>query len=105
MRKAGARSDAGRASQRRRTRTLYRALAKRFHPDLASDPSEKPWREQMMTKVNDAYRAQDLAALRQLANARPSRPRRRHRPPPRHACKCWQKSKPKLTGWMSWRSC
>ena len=25
----------------------------------------------MMTKVNDAYRAQDLAALRQLADAQP----------------------------------
>ena len=23
-------------------KTLYRALAKRFHPDLAQDPSEKP---------------------------------------------------------------
>jgi len=49
-------------------RTLYRSLAKRFHPDLAADPSEKPWREQMMAQVNDAYGAQDLAALRRLGN-------------------------------------
>ena len=28
----------------------------------------------MMTKVNDAYRAQDLAALRQLADAQPEPP-------------------------------
>ena len=55
-------------------KTLYRALAKRFHPDLASDASEKPWREDMMTRVNDAYRAQDLAALRQLANEHPEPP-------------------------------
>jgi predicted nucleic acid-binding Zn-ribbon protein len=55
-------------------KTLYRALAKRFHPDLASDLSEKPWREDMMAKVNDAYRAQDLAALRQLANEHPEPP-------------------------------
>ncbi|MEP7356439.1 MAG: J domain-containing protein, partial [Anaerolineales bacterium] len=46
---------------------LYRALAKRFHPDLSADPAEKPWREQMMGRVNTAYHAQDLAALRQLA--------------------------------------
>jgi hypothetical protein len=46
---------------------LYRSLAKRFHPDLALDPSEKPWREQMMARVNDAYGAQDMAALRELA--------------------------------------
>ena len=48
-------------------KSLYRSLAKRFHPDLAANPAEKPWREQMMARVNDAYRAQDLAALRQLA--------------------------------------
>jgi hypothetical protein len=48
-------------------RLLYRALAKRFHPDLSADPAEKPWREQMMARVNTAYHAQDLAALRQLA--------------------------------------
>ena len=48
-------------------KTLYRSLAKRFHPDLATDPSEKPWREQMMARVNAAYGAQDLAALRELA--------------------------------------
>jgi hypothetical protein len=52
-------------------KTLYRALAKRFHPDLATDPSEKPWREKMMAQVNEAYRAQDLAALRRLANEQP----------------------------------
>jgi DNA repair exonuclease SbcCD ATPase subunit len=54
---------------------LYRALAKRFHPDLSADPAEKPWREQMMARVNTAYRAQDLPALRQLAgepNAAPA---------------------------------
>lgn len=47
-------------------RSVYRSLAKKFHPDLARDPAEKPWREQMMARVNDAYQAQDLAALRRL---------------------------------------
>ena len=55
-------------------KTLYRALAKRFHPDLANDASEKPWREEIMSRVNDAYRAQDLAALRQLASEHPEPP-------------------------------
>jgi hypothetical protein len=49
-------------------KALYRSLAKRFHPDLGRDPSEKPWRARMMARVNDAYRAQDLSALRQLAS-------------------------------------
>ena len=52
-------------------KSLYRTLAKRFHPDLAQDPAEKPWRETMMARVNAAYSAQDLAALRQLANEQP----------------------------------
>jgi predicted nucleic acid-binding Zn-ribbon protein len=46
---------------------VYRALAKRFHPDLSPDPSEKAWREHMMGRINAAYHAQDLAALRQFA--------------------------------------
>lgn len=58
-------------------RALYRALAKRFHPDLAADASEKPWRAQLMARVNDAYGAHDLAALRRLADERPQPP-----PPP-----------------------
>ncbi len=45
----------------------YRALAKRFHPDLTSDPDEKKWREKMMAEVNQAYSDGDLAALRRLA--------------------------------------
>jgi hypothetical protein len=52
-------------------RSLYRSLAKRFHPDLAAEPAEKPWREQMMVRVNDAYRTQDLAALQQMAGEGP----------------------------------
>lgn len=58
-------------------RNLYRSLAKRFHPDLAPDPAQKPRREQMMARVNEAYRAQDLAALKLLASEIPQPP-----PPP-----------------------
>lgn len=48
-------------------KALYRALAKRFHPDLTSDPDDKQWHEQLMAQVNAAYAARDLAALRKLA--------------------------------------
>lgn len=51
-------------------KALYRALAKRFHPDLAADPAEKDRRQSLMAEVNTVYAARDLAALRALA-ARP----------------------------------
>ena len=35
-------------------RSLFRELAKRFHPDLTSDPDEKDYRKEVMTKVNQA---------------------------------------------------
>ncbi len=48
-------------------KTLFRELARRFHPDLTSDPVEKKWREEIMTRVNQAYANRDLKALRALA--------------------------------------
>lgn len=54
-------------------RHLFRELAKRFHPDLTSDPDEKSWRQQIMTKVNMAYAQRDLKALQALAE-QPDRP-------------------------------
>lgn len=50
-----------------RIRTLFRSLAKRFHPDLTADPEEKAKREAIMAKVNQAYTARDLAMLLKLA--------------------------------------
>lgn len=52
---------------------LYRELAKRFHPDLVTDRAEKRWREEIMSKVNEAYTARDLSALQELAT-QPDRP-------------------------------
>ena len=52
---------------------LYRLLAKRYHPDLATDPAEKDWRAARMAEVNAAYAARDLAALRRL-EAQPATP-------------------------------
>lgn len=54
-------------------RDLFRELARRFHPDLTSDPDEKKWREEVMTKVNQAYANRDLKALQALAE-QPDRP-------------------------------
>jgi hypothetical protein len=51
---------------RAEVKALYRKLAKRFHPDLTTDPAEKAWREGIMAEVNQAYAASDLAALRAL---------------------------------------
>ncbi|HAY83554.1 MAG TPA: hypothetical protein DCY42_01145 [Chloroflexi bacterium] len=54
-------------------KNLFRELARRFHPDLTSDPVEKKWREEVMTRVNQAYANRDLKALRSLAE-QPDRP-------------------------------
>lgn len=48
-------------------KALYRALAKRFHPDLAADPAEKARRQTLMVQVNAAYGAHDIPALQALA--------------------------------------
>jgi hypothetical protein len=47
-------------------KTVFRALAKRFHPDLVMDPEEKRRRENIMSEVNQAYAAKDLKALEKL---------------------------------------
>jgi predicted nucleic acid-binding Zn-ribbon protein len=47
---------------------LYRQLAQRFHPDLASNPAEQAYRTEKMAAVNDAYAARSLAELQALAN-------------------------------------
>jgi len=48
-------------------RTRYRALARRFHPDLARGDEDRQLRQDMMHRVNAAWHARDLAALRALA--------------------------------------
>jgi hypothetical protein len=59
--------------QEEKIRDLFRELAKRFHPDLTSDPVEKKWREEVMTKVNQAYANRDLKTLQALSE-QPDRP-------------------------------
>jgi len=50
-------------------KSLYRELAKRFHPDLAADDAERMARGTRMAEINDAYARGDLDALRRAAGA------------------------------------
>jgi chaperonin cofactor prefoldin len=47
-------------------RKLYRALARRFHPDLGDTEEEMAMRHVMMAKINVAYQTGDLEALERL---------------------------------------
>ncbi|MEM7343162.1 MAG: hypothetical protein AAF485_02885 [Chloroflexota bacterium] len=46
---------------------LYRQLARRFHPDLATDEADRRFRTQKMAAINDAYAARSLAELNAIA--------------------------------------
>ncbi len=46
---------------------LYRQLARRFHPDLAEGETDRQFRTEKMTAVNDAYAARSLTELQALA--------------------------------------
>lgn len=46
---------------------LYRQLARRFHPDLSVDDSERARRTEIMTAINAAYAARSLIELTALA--------------------------------------
>lgn len=50
-------------------KTLFRMIARKLHPDLASTDEERARRHVWMTKVNDAYRRQDAEALLELNSA------------------------------------
>jgi hypothetical protein len=47
---------------------FYREIAKRVHPDLATDPAERAKRNQVMADVNRAYADSDEARLRAILN-------------------------------------
>ncbi|MEV0090358.1 hypothetical protein [Streptomyces sp. NPDC050738] len=48
-------------------RRLYRELARRAHPDLAQEETERERREEFITRVNAAYGRGDERLLRELA--------------------------------------
>jgi hypothetical protein len=47
-------------------KSLYRAVAKKVHPDLTSDPADRIRREKLMADANDAYERGDAEALRRI---------------------------------------
>jgi hypothetical protein len=47
-------------------KSLYREVAKRVHPDLATDDADRRRREQWMKEANLAYRQGDAASLRRV---------------------------------------
>jgi curved DNA-binding protein CbpA len=49
-------------------KSLYRRLARRYHPDLAHDEEEQLRAAKLMARINALYRARDLAGLRALAD-------------------------------------
>jgi hypothetical protein len=48
-------------------KTLYRKLARRYHPDLARNDADRAQANLQMAKINQAYSAGDLPALLTLA--------------------------------------
>ncbi|HLU35512.1 MAG TPA: J domain-containing protein [Thermomicrobiales bacterium] len=47
-------------------RSLYRSLARRFHPDLARSDEERAFRQEVMLRINHAWQCQDLSMLRDI---------------------------------------
>lgn len=47
-------------------RSLYRQLARTFHPDLAGDESERTFRQEVMLRINQAWHMRDLYAMRDI---------------------------------------
>jgi hypothetical protein len=52
-------------------RRIYRELARRHHPDLVQDPTERERRQDQMTRVNAAFRDRDLGKLREMLTLSP----------------------------------
>jgi len=51
-----------------RLRKLYRKAARKFHPDLTTDPNEKARRHKILTQINSAYEECDEERIRQILN-------------------------------------
>jgi hypothetical protein len=49
-------------------KNLYRYLARRFHPDLASDAADRERRNRLMAMINEAYDQGDADLLRYLGD-------------------------------------
>lgn len=51
----------------KRLKSLYRELAKKYHPDMARTPEEKERFHKIMAEINEAYNNKDLQKLEELA--------------------------------------
>ncbi|CAA9565155.1 MAG: hypothetical protein AVDCRST_MAG87-1890 [uncultured Thermomicrobiales bacterium] len=47
-------------------RTLFRSLARRFHPDLCDSEHDRQRRQEMMHRINEAWHEQDLQMLQHI---------------------------------------
>lgn len=56
------------ASESDELRTLYRQLARTFHPDLTGDDRERSFRQEVMLRINHAWHLRDLNAMRAIGN-------------------------------------
>jgi DnaJ-domain-containing protein 1 len=59
-------------------KSLYRQVAKRLHPDLASEPADRIRREQLMAKANQAYENEETTLLREILQEYESSPESVH---------------------------
>lgn len=55
-------------------KSLYREVAKRIHPDLATDDADRKQRDRLMTEANHAYQNCDAEALRRILQEYESSP-------------------------------
>ncbi len=55
-------------------KSLYRELAKRFHPDLTTEALEREARTARMAQINEAYARRDMAFLRRAASGSGAQP-------------------------------
>lgn len=47
-------------------RSLYRRLARTFHPDLTEDEAERTFRQEIMLRINQAWHMRDIHAMRAI---------------------------------------
>lgn len=47
-------------------RSLYKQLARTFHPDLTTDPGERHFRQEMMLRINHAWEMRDLPTMQSI---------------------------------------
>jgi hypothetical protein len=69
-----ARTITSKSSQSQTLKNLYREVAKRIHPDLAIDSTDRIQRERLMTAANRAYEEGDETRLRAILEEYESSP-------------------------------